>query len=448
MTELNEPDRWLSSDAASCLTEIGLRQGQTVLDFGCGRGHYSIPAAQVVGKHGKLYAVDKNAAKLETLHLWASAMGLNHVDTFDTHGDVHTPLEKESVDAVLLHDVLHLIGWEEKAGRTTRRSTRKDREFLLLEMHRIMKCNGLLSVFCPHLPTHTDVSSEYAIIQEITNAGFQLDREMYREIIHDDHLQEGHLCRFSKKCSRPEAETSLAFYFDEPSFQDALKKDKHHYGEVLMLTNLVEPGMTALELGANRGVTTIALARSIGPNGQVHAFEPVPEYYEALVQNLQRNGVENTHAHQFAVTDKEALAAYYKHGEGSGIVQANDAQTLIVGTTSLDYFAMTENIGPVDFINMDCEGAELLALKGASTILRNNTPRILCEIHHDYLSRIGHSVEDIVDYLSAFDFRAIPIRVEALGEKTGFTNCTHIYAANNEPFPDLKSLGRYQHQGT
>ncbi|MFO7973863.1 MAG: class I SAM-dependent methyltransferase [Candidatus Hydrogenedentota bacterium] len=447
MTELNDADSWLSSEATSCLTEIGLRPGQTVLDFGCGKGRYSIPAAQVIGEHGKLYAADKNPATLETIHLWASTMGIGHIDTLDTHGKVYTPLKKNSVDAALLHDVLHLIGWKEKAGRTIRKSTYRDRESLLQEMYRILKCNGILSVFCPHLATHTDVTSEYAIIREIMNAGFRLEREMYREIIHDDRLQQSHLCRFSKKCSSAENEEPFAFSYDAPLFQKALRNDGHHFGEVLVLANLVEPGMTVLELGANRGVTTVALARATGLEGQVHAFEPVPEYYAALVQNLQRNRIENTQVHQFAVTDKESVSSYYKHGEGSGIVHAHEAETILVGTTSLDHFVKTEDVGQVDVINMDCEGAELLALQGATNTLQKHAPRIFCEIHHEYLSRIGQSVGDIVTFLHALDFRAMPIRVEALGEHVGFEDCTHIYAAKDEPLPDIKSLFRWRREG-
>ncbi len=42
------------------LAEIGMQKGQMVLDFGCGSGDYTIPAAKVVGKSGTIYAVDKS----------------------------------------------------------------------------------------------------------------------------------------------------------------------------------------------------------------------------------------------------------------------------------------------------------------------------------------------------------------------------------------------------
>jgi len=41
------------------LRAVGVRGGLTVLDFGCGSGNYSIPAAKIVGEKGKVYTLDK-----------------------------------------------------------------------------------------------------------------------------------------------------------------------------------------------------------------------------------------------------------------------------------------------------------------------------------------------------------------------------------------------------
>jgi len=50
---------WLQKDGVQLLRNAGIFEGQTVLDFGCGAGNYTIPAAEIVGKKGKVYAVDK-----------------------------------------------------------------------------------------------------------------------------------------------------------------------------------------------------------------------------------------------------------------------------------------------------------------------------------------------------------------------------------------------------
>ena len=48
--------KWLEKDGEQFLRKIGLKEGQTVLDFGCGEGHYAIPAAKIVSNKGKVYA--------------------------------------------------------------------------------------------------------------------------------------------------------------------------------------------------------------------------------------------------------------------------------------------------------------------------------------------------------------------------------------------------------
>ena len=442
MSEVSDTDRWLAAEADSCLAEIGVKPGQTVVDFGCGRGHYSLPAAKAVGCHGRLYALDKNGHALNDLRGSASRLGMSHIETFETHGNVRIPLKGQSADMVLLHDVLHLIGWEESEGRTTRRSTRKDRRGLLEEAYRVMKWDGILSVFCPHLATHTDAASEYDVIQEIIDAGFRLEREMYRRLLHDDRLELGHLCSFRKR--RTDDRLESAFAYDSPAFQEQLRQDGHVFGEVTVLSSFVEAGMIVIELGANRGVTTVTLAKRAGPKGQVHAFEPVPEFYAALLGNLRANGIQNTEAHQLAITDTESMVTYYKHGEGSGIVREDEAETIVVGTASLDHFVDTANLRHVDFINMDCEGAELLALRGATGTLVRCMPRLFCEIHHDYLARQGQSIGDIVVYLESLGFRVKPVRVERLSEEAELEDCTHIYAAKNDTLPDISSVCRRQ----
>jgi precorrin-6B methylase 2 len=58
---------WLKKDGEGFLKSIGIREGQVILDFGCGEGHYTIPAAKVVGEKGKIYAIDRDEDVLDEL---------------------------------------------------------------------------------------------------------------------------------------------------------------------------------------------------------------------------------------------------------------------------------------------------------------------------------------------------------------------------------------------
>jgi ubiquinone/menaquinone biosynthesis C-methylase UbiE len=52
---------WMETRGVSFFRELGVAPGQAVLDAGCGRGHYAVPAAITVGETGRVYAMDKDS---------------------------------------------------------------------------------------------------------------------------------------------------------------------------------------------------------------------------------------------------------------------------------------------------------------------------------------------------------------------------------------------------
>ena len=219
------------------------------------------------------------------------------------------------------------------------------------------------------------------------------------------------------------------FVYDSSQFRTHLQKSPHAQGEVAFLLSICEPGMTALDVGANRGVTAVTLAKAVGQSGHVWAFEPVPEHYAALKANLSRNGAANAEAFRVALADAPGEVDFYVHGEGSGIVPAEGAQRLKVAATTIDSFRRDRGIRRVDLISSDCEGSELLALRGAERTLMADSPQIFCEVHHGYLDALGQSAADVVAYLTQLGFQVRPISVEHLDTDVGLDACSHIYAA-------------------
>jgi precorrin-6B methylase 2 len=63
----NAMQKWEREAGVKFLKKIGIKTGQTILDFGARVGHYSIPAAIAVGKSGLVYAVDKEQKELDEL---------------------------------------------------------------------------------------------------------------------------------------------------------------------------------------------------------------------------------------------------------------------------------------------------------------------------------------------------------------------------------------------
>ena len=222
------------------------------------------------------------------------------------------------------------------------------------------------------------------------------------------------------------------FLYDSPEFRAELEKSAHAAGEVQFLESIAEPGMRAIEIGANHGVTAVAIASRIGSQGWLYAFEPVPEYFAMLESNLSRNHVENASAHQLAVSDRAGRIRFYKHGGGSGIAPAEDAEQIWVDATTITAFLADQNVDGIDLLNMDCEGAELLAFRGAEPLLRRGAPQIFCEVHHGYLQQLGQSAEELVAYLQRLGYQVELLQVERLHEETTLKASSHIHASKPE----------------
>lgn len=90
------------------LRELGLAEGMTLGDIGCGPGFFSIPAAQIVGEHGSVFAADIEGEMLSTVRSRASEAGLTNVHVVKTN-DREIPIAPESCDFVLLAYMLHEI---------------------------------------------------------------------------------------------------------------------------------------------------------------------------------------------------------------------------------------------------------------------------------------------------------------------------------------------------
>jgi ubiquinone/menaquinone biosynthesis C-methylase UbiE len=141
-------------DPRSRLLEAGLEEGQTVLDYGCGIGSYTIPVARIVGKDGMVYALDIHPLAIEAVENRRARQNLANIRTICSGRD--TGLPDNSVDVILLYDVLHLV--DDKAG-------------LVQELHRVLKPDGRLSI----LPDHMTRDELLEILG--TSEGFRLQTQ-------------------------------------------------------------------------------------------------------------------------------------------------------------------------------------------------------------------------------------------------------------------------------
>jgi ubiquinone/menaquinone biosynthesis C-methylase UbiE len=116
------------------LSEVGIKPGNSVLDYGCGPGGYILPLSSLVGVSGKIFALDINPLAIKSAVDISTKNGLKNVKTIQSN--CVTGLPDQSVDVVLLYDTYHDL----------------DNPYeVLQEINRILKSEGILSFSDHHM---------------------------------------------------------------------------------------------------------------------------------------------------------------------------------------------------------------------------------------------------------------------------------------------------------
>src|SRR5262249_44856357 len=152
---------------------------------------------------------------------------------------------------------------------------------------------------------------------------------------------------------------------------------------VELLKRLTHQGSVVLDVGANVGIVTLPLARAVGPQGQVHAFEPHPEVRQRLKRNVALNNLSNVTICGDAVGAVPGPAPLYGNGTGNGGAASlapgpTLGETFTVEVRTLDSY--TADLPRVDLIKIDVEGADFAVLEGARETMRRWKPAIYIEV--------------------------------------------------------------------
>ena len=192
--------------------------------------------------------------------------------------------------------------------------------------------------------------------------------------------------------------------FGDSMFLDKLNTLKLRNGkiyepfEIEIVRQVVKKGDTAIDIGAMIGCYTLVFAKLVGETGRVFAFEPEIENYEILKKNININGYKNTKLAYMAVSDTDGYATLYVNDGNLGMHSLGKPTywkpkgVISVKTVRLD--TCLSKSCRVDFIKMDIQGAEGLALKGMERTLRDNKDvKMIIEYSQQELEGLGKPTE-------------------------------------------------------
>lgn len=197
---------------------------------------------------------------------------------------------------------------------------------------------------------------------------------------------------------------------------------------------LIQPSNTVLEVGGHIGYITQYFSHLVGLTGLVYVFEPGTNNLAYIKQNTAF--LDNVRLIEKAASDTDGSTTFYLDdltGQNNSIVPnydillANQAHAHVksgvteakVETIRIDTFVAEEGIAP-DFVKIDIEGAELLALTGMQQTCRTIRPLIMVEI--------TNNKQEVRELLASFGYVLFDDSQRELGGKsdtTGNTFCLH-----------------------
>jgi len=159
--------------------------------------------------------------------------------------------------------------------------------------------------------------------------------------------------------------------------------------EIKFLRQLVQPGDTVVDIGANCGVYALALARKAGVSGQVWAFEPASETAKLLRESASANNITWLQVVQQALSDRQGTAWLKMPGQAElnsladpssleSETQQGPGESVVV--TTLDRCLDMHGWTGVDLLKIDAEGEEERILKGGKRFFQELSPLVMFEV--------------------------------------------------------------------
>jgi len=156
----------------------------------------------------------------------------------------------------------------------------------------------------------------------------------------------------------------------------------YELSETALCRLLVKPGDSVLDIGANIGYYSLLFGCLVTSTGKVTAIEPDAENFKLLQRNIQKNGLDKVvDACQIALGDVAHISKLYRSEESGG------HHRLYSSVCCGSHFVNVNvdvgdnlNLGELDFVKIDIEGYEPVAMKGLSnTIKQSPNLKVLCE---------------------------------------------------------------------
>ncbi|GCL40521.1 FkbM family methyltransferase [Dolichospermum planctonicum] len=148
------------------------------------------------------------------------------------------------------------------------------------------------------------------------------------------------------------------------------------------------------------------MAASKITSGTIYSFEVLPKNYARLEENLKINHLQQVKTYPLAVSNfTGSTALNLAEGDSMPFITAEPTDnTVVVATDTIDNLLQHESLNNLTLAKIDIEGAELLALQGATSLLQKQLACVWIMEINDCVNNFGYQQDDLINFLQDYDY--------------------------------------------
>jgi FkbM family methyltransferase len=165
-----------------------------------------------------------------------------------------------------------------------------------------------------------------------------------------------------------------------------------------------------IDIGANIGYHTMLFSRIIGNNGVIYAFEPQPQIFSLLSNNISNNNLKNVILYNNACSDEETIVYLPKFNIPLQNIENMGDITPNYNVNINDKYAIQSviidrlNLSKIDFIKIDIQGWEVKAIIGLKELLERDKPYMIVEFEYFQLAKDNKTCSELADLLRTYGY--------------------------------------------
>jgi FkbM family methyltransferase len=208
---------------------------------------------------------------------------------------------------------------------------------------------------------------------------------------------------------------TLLINFYKDSILSKLIYTNFEQNEIVFLRKYLKPGDTFFDIGSNIGLFSLHAAQIVTNKGSIHAFEPTPNTFARLMENIELNRYQHIiTANNIGISSNIGTLSLNISTDGHDAWNTFAKQSEIcfekkieIPVEKLDNYLTEKNISCKDIalIKIDVEGWEMEVIKGAKNLLiEENAPVLMVEFTESNLFAAGTNCYEIYDLVVSYGY--------------------------------------------